>query len=88
MLPTFEPKKMEQLSFNVEFQKGKLFTILLPRDREDLVDAFTVGDVIKNVEFVSSSVIFQEDSSVENKRVIQKGAHQGQYFVILKVLDT
>nr|QIV52805.1 hypothetical protein [uncultured bacterium] len=86
--PDNNDRKNTAISLDVEFQKGNVFSVILPKKESPIIEMMKAGKTIKNVEITATSVVFQENCLIAGKRVIKKGPQKGQSFIILKILES
>jgi hypothetical protein len=71
----------------VNFQSGNVISLLIPNRDKDLVESFTVGDTIPNIEYYSPIAIFNSAGLVSDIVKIKTGPRRGDYNLDIKVVD-
>ncbi|UCD89557.1 MAG: hypothetical protein JSW04_14265 [Desulfobacterales bacterium] len=81
------PREGQTLELIVNFQSGNVISLLIPNRDKDLVDCFSVGDMIKNIECYSPIAIFNSSGLVSDVMQIKTGPRRGDYNLDIKVVD-
>ncbi len=82
------PKKGETIEFDVNFQSGNVISILFSRKEKNLVDSFTVGLTLNNVQFLSPIALFTGTGVVTEKTEISSGPRKGDFSLDIKIVST
>ncbi|MGD9383496.1 MAG: hypothetical protein PVH55_05550, partial [Desulfobacterales bacterium] len=80
------PKKGQIVEFNVRFQLRNVLSLLISiRDRE-LIDIFKVGDMINDIQYYSTAVLFNASGLVISVKEIKIGPFRGDYCMDIKIV--
>jgi hypothetical protein len=71
---------------DVSFQKGVTLSVILPRHDQELIDYFTVGIRLEDLQFYSSDITFIESCVVSEKKEIKSGPKTGDTVLTIKIL--
>ena len=72
---------------DVSFQTGNVITLFLESHKDELVEAFEVGKMLKNVQFHSTIAIFKGNGVVTERVKMTSGSRQGDYRIDVHVLS-
>lgn len=79
------PLKGGTFVLDVSFQIGNVITLFVEGHKEELMESFTVGKSLDNVQFNSTIAIFKGKGVVSEKIKIDSGLRQGDYRVDILV---
>lgn len=84
---TFEdgPRKGETIEFDVNFQSHNVISLLFSRTEKKLVESFTIGLKLNQVQFISPIAIFAGSGIVTEKTEISSGPRQGDFSLDIKI---
>ena len=87
MIITFDdgPLKGGTFVLDVSFQTGNVITLFVAGHKEELLNNFKTGEVIKKLQFNTTIAIFKGRGTVVEKVKIDSGARQGDYRLDIKV---
>ena len=83
-----DPDTSQETMFDVHYQRGSIFSVVVPKENQALLDYLKVGKEIAALELYSSSIIFTDRCLVCEKSKIISGPRNGDYSVCLKILDS
>lgn len=78
----------QETMLDVHYQRGSIFSVVIPKENEALLDYLKVGKEIAALELYSSSIIFTNRCLVCERSKIVSGPRNGDYSVCLKILDS
>jgi len=76
----------EEEVLDVSFQKGLVLSVILSHRDQDLIDYFTVGMRLEDIQFYSSDITFIESCVVSEKKEIKTGPKKGDTVLTIKIL--
>lgn len=87
---TFEdgPQKGRSLEFDVNFQSGNVLSLIISSRDKSLIENFSVGLKLNNVQFFSPVAIFEGSGIIAEKTQIGTGPKRGDYSLDIKILST
>ena len=90
MIITFDdgPLKGGTFVLDVSFQTGNVITLFVAGHKEELLDNFKVGKILKNLQFNTTIAIFKGKGIVDEKIKIDSGSRQGDYRLDIKVTSS
>jgi len=81
-----EIKGREEEVLDVSFQKGVILSAILSHRDQDLIDYFTVGMRLEDIQYYSSDITFIESCVVSEKKEIKSGPKTGDTVLTIKIL--
>jgi hypothetical protein len=75
------------IKLDVSFQKGNMFSVIIPGENQALVDNLKVGLKIDDVRFYSPAVVFKDTCIVSAIQQIASGPKKGDYTLVMKISD-
>jgi tetratricopeptide (TPR) repeat protein len=90
MIITFDdgPLKGGTFVLDVSFQTGNVITLFVAGHKEELLDNFKVGKMLKNLQFNTTIAIFKGKGIVDEKIKFDSGSRQGDYRLDIKVTSS
>ncbi|MBW1748067.1 MAG: hypothetical protein JRF45_02610 [Deltaproteobacteria bacterium] len=90
MIITFDdgPLKGGTFVLDVSFQTGNVITLFVAGHKEELLDNFKVGKILKNLQFNTTIAIFKGKGIVDEKIKFDSGSRQGDYRLDIKVTSS
>ena len=90
MIITFDdgPLKGGTFVLDVSFQTGNVITLFVAGHKEELLDNFKVGKILKNLQFNTTIAIFKGNGIVAEKIEIDSGPRQGDSRLDIKVTSS
>ena len=90
MIITFDdgPLKGGTFVLDVSFQTGSVITLFVAGHKEELLDNFKVGKILKNLQFNTTIAIFKGKGIVDEKIKFDSGSRQGDYRLDIKVTSS
>ena len=80
------PQKGNVYEFKVRFQLGKVVSLLIPSRDKDVIENFTVGNEIHDVQYYSNVGLFKGSGLVSAVKEITIGPLRGDYCVDIEVV--
>jgi tetratricopeptide (TPR) repeat protein len=90
MIITFDdgPLKGGTFVLDVSFQTGNVITLFVAGHKEELLDNFKVGKILKSLQFNTTIAIFKGKGIVDEKIKFDSGSRQGDYRLDIKVTSS
>jgi tetratricopeptide (TPR) repeat protein len=90
MIITFDdgPLKGGTFVLDVSFQTGNVITLFVAGHKEEMLDNFKVGKILKKLQFNTTIAIFKGQGIVAEKIKIDSGSRQGDYRLDIKVTSS
>jgi tetratricopeptide (TPR) repeat protein len=82
------PLKGGTFVLDVSFQTGNVITLFVAGHKEELLDNFKVGKILKKLQFNTTIAIFKGKGIVAEKIKIDSGPRQGDYRLDIKVTSS
>ena len=79
------PQEGQVIEFKVRFQLGNVVSLLIPGRDKDLIENFTAGDVLNDIQYYSTVALFNGSGIVTSLKKIKVGPRRGDYCVDIKV---
>jgi tetratricopeptide (TPR) repeat protein len=80
------PQKGDVYEFKVRFQLGKVVSLLIPSRDKDVIENFTVGSELHDVQYYSNVGLFKGSGLVSAVKEITIGPLRGDYCVDIEVV--
>jgi hypothetical protein len=90
MIITFDdgPLKGGTFVLDVSFQTGNVITLFVSGHKEELLNNFKVGKILKKLQFNTTIAIFKGKGIVDEKVEIDSGSRQGDFRLDIKVTSS
>jgi hypothetical protein len=75
------------IKLDVSFQEGNMFSVIIPRKNQAMIDGLKVGLKIEDIRFYSPSVVFMDTCIVSALEEIASGPKKGDYTMVMEILD-
>ena len=82
------PLKGGTFVLDVSFQTGNVITLFVAGHKEELLDNFKVGKILKKLQFNTTIAIFKGKGIVDEKIKFDSGSRQGDYRLDIKVTSS
>ena len=82
------PLKGGTFVLDVSFQTGNVITLFVASHKEELLNNFKVGKILKNLQFNTTIAIFKGKGIVAEKIEMNSGSRQGDYRLDIKVTSS
>ncbi len=89
MIITLDEGPLEGGTFvlDVGFQEKNLITLFIERHKEELLENFTIGKILNNVQFKSTGAIFKGAGVVREKVKMGSGLREGDYRLDISITN-
>ena len=81
------PQKGQIVEFKVKFQLGNVVSLLISFRDKELIDIFKVGEMISDIQYYSTDVLFNASGLVSSVKEIKIGPLRGDYCVDIKIVS-
>jgi len=75
------------IKLDVSFQKGNMFSVIIPRENQAMIDRLKVGLKIEDIRFYSPAVVFKDTCIVSAIEEIASGPKKGDYTMVMEILE-
>jgi tetratricopeptide (TPR) repeat protein len=79
--------KRTGIKLDVSFQKGNMFSVIIPRKNQTMIDGLKAGLKIEDIRFYSPAVVFMDSCMVSAIEEIASGPKKGDYTMVMEILD-
>ncbi|MBC2713352.1 MAG: hypothetical protein HGJ94_20855 [Desulfosarcina sp.] len=81
-------QKGKMVEFDVNFQSGKMLSLIISKNDKGLIDDLKDGDELEEIQFYSPIAMFKGMAVIASKTQIKTGPKQGDFCLDLKITST
>lgn len=82
------PRKGKMLEFDVNFQSGNTLSLIISKKDKELIEGFSEGMKLNDVQFFSPIAIFNGAGLIASKTQIKAGPKQGDYCLDIRIVSS
>jgi len=75
------------IKLDVSFQKGNMFSVIIPKENQAMTDRLKVGSKMEDIRFYSPAVVFMDTCVVSAIEEIASGPKKGDYTMVMEILE-
>lgn len=82
------PRKGKMVEFDVNFQSGNTLSLIISKNDQDLLEGFSEGMKLNDVQFFSPIAIFNGVGLIASKTQIKTGPKQGDFCLDVRIVSS